>query len=113
MNNHFLVVGALIVAVVSIMVLLIWNAVKSVKYKGNKEWNIVRFKAGAISAIVLAALVFGWDAYTYFIDPNIMFTLSNVKTFLEIIVGVQALVALIAGIYYEDKMLKNTTEKCA
>ena len=112
MNNHFWVAGALIAAVVSIGVLLVWNAVKSIKYKDNKEWNIVRFKAGAISAIVLGALILGWDAYTFFIDPNTLFTLSNVKTFMEIVLGIQAIVALIAGIYYEQKMLRNFTETC-
>ena len=111
MNNYFLVVGALIAAVGSIGVLLVWDAVKSLKYKNNKEeWNSVRIKAGAVSAIVLAALILGWNAYTFFIDPNVLFTLSNVKTFFEIILGVQAIVALVAGIYYEGKMLKSSTD---
>ncbi len=109
MNNHFLVVGALIASMVSIGVLLIWNCVKSMKYKNNKEWNIVRFKAGAIAAVVLVALILGWDVYTYFIDSNAVFTLANVKTFFEIVLGVQAIVALVAGIYYEDKMIKSST----
>ncbi|MBO4456626.1 MAG: hypothetical protein J5802_02815 [Butyrivibrio sp.] len=104
MNNHILLVGALIIATISFLTLMVGNAVKSTKYKNNEEWKTVKTKALSVSAFVLGAVFLCWEVLTFFIDPSTTYTLDNMHSFVMILIGVQCIVAIVSAMYYEKKM---------
>ena len=105
MGSREMVIAALIITLISFFGFLIWNAVRSIHYNNSAEWKMVVAKARAASSWVLLAAVACWGVITGFIGKNQTYTISNVGTFIQIIFGIQCLVALVAGVYYERKLL--------
>lgn len=103
MDYHGLIVGMLIASLVAVIALFVWRAFIGIKHKNNAELKTVILKARAFSVLPLWIIFLCWGSITFFIDANTTFTVSNVRTIVVILLGLQCVMELIAGIYYEKK----------
>lgn len=104
MNTHGLIVGLLIASGAAVIALFVWRAFIGVKQKNNAELKTVLLKARAFSTISLWIIFLCWGLISFFIDADTTFTVSNVRTMITVLLGLQCVMELIAGIYYEKNV---------
>lgn len=104
MNNHVLIVAALIFAVAAVCAVMIWKALSAARSKNSEEWKAVLTKARAFSAMTLWIVFLSWTVITVFVDAGATFTLTNIRTFVIVLLGFQCLMELLAGIYLTRRM---------
>ena len=102
---------ALFCALGAIIAALIWRCVYSIKHKGDEKALGAITKAQAVSAHTLWWWLICWGGLsTTIFKEGTMFTMSNIGTFILLLIGMQCLVELFAGFYYAD-LIKRDAEK--
>lgn len=101
--REFIIVSN-IAAVIALIALLVWRAYVTTKHKNSVEVKGVLTRARAFSTITLWGGFLGWNTISILVDANTMFTLSNVRSIIIALFGLQCAMELLAGIYCIKKI---------
>ena len=111
MSEQKRILIVIVSAAVAMMVTILWRAVYSIKHKGDEKALEAITKAQAVSAHTLWWWLICWGSLsTMIFKEGTMFTMSNIGTFILLLIGMQCLVELFAGFYYAD-LIKRDAEK--
>ena len=101
MLNQKVLLVLLIISLVAIIGVVLWRAIYSMKHKGDEKALNALTKAQAASSWTLWMWIVLWGGLSTFIfKTETVFTMSNIGTFIVILVGTQCIVELLAGYYY-------------
>ena len=101
MLNQKVLLVLLIISLVAVLGMVVWRAIYATKNKGNEKALSVLAKAQAVSSYTLWWWLICWMGFSTFIfKTGTVFTMSNIGTFIVILIGMQAVVELFAAYYY-------------
>ena len=108
MSQTFLAVVG-IIAGVFVLGWAIWMIYVGIKYKSNQNAEIktIITKAKAVSSYVLWYMVIVWGLISAFIGEKTILTISQVKLFVMLLLGIQCAIEVIAFFYYKDKLKRK------
>ena len=108
MNQNFLAVVG-VVAGVLVLAWAIWMIYIGVKYRANEnaEIKLIVTKAKAASSYILWFMFIVWGLVVGFIGEKTNLTISQVRLFVMLLLGVQCLIEVVAFFYYKDELKKK------
>ncbi|MBR4831108.1 MAG: hypothetical protein IKZ97_00610 [Butyrivibrio sp.] len=101
MLNQKVLLVLLIISLIAVLGMVIWRAIYATKNKGDENAQNALAKAKAVSSYTLWLWLICWGGFSTFIfKADTVFTLSNIGTFIVILIGMQSIVELMAGYYF-------------
>ncbi|SDI61861.1 hypothetical protein SAMN05421493_12015 [Pseudobutyrivibrio sp. 49] len=98
-----------VVGGVFVLVWAIWMIYVGVKYKANQneEIKVLLTKAKAASSHVLWYMIIVWGLVASFIGEKTTITISQIRLFIILLLGIQCIIEVLAFFYYKDEMKKK------
>ncbi len=102
MNSQFLLIIAMVLAVVAMGGDILWRTIYAKKHNDDEAKNVLT-KARALSAFTLGFTFICWEGIaTFILGKDVIFTIGRTQIIIMILFGIQCAVELLAGWYYSS-----------
>lgn len=107
MNDQFIILCFIVIALVGTLYLYFWKAKKEIQYKKDERWQMIQNKANNSAnyvnyLLVLVAAI--GEAILIFRDIQASISLNRLFIYIMLFIGLRNIIEFIALKYYDNKL---------